>query len=58
MICVERDGYLVYADADHVEIVPRVQDKPLTPKDYMAMADALCDVALDAIEKMKEGREQ
>ena len=56
MICVERDGYLVYADADHVEIVPRVQNKPLTPKDWMDMADALCDAALDEIEKQKQRR--
>lgn len=55
MICVERDGYLVYADADRVEIVPRVQDKPLTPQDYMTMADALCDVAMD-LEKQRRNQ--
>lgn len=56
MICVLKDGYLVYADADRVEIVKRVQDKPLTIQDYMAMADALCDAALDEIEKQKQRR--
>ena len=55
---LSKDGYLLCIGADRVTIVVQVLNRPLTPKDWMDMADALCDVALDAIEKRKEGREQ
>ena len=49
----EKDGYLLCIGADRVTIVVRVLDRPLTPKDWMDMADALCDAALDEIEKRR-----
>lgn len=53
---VVKDGYLLCIGADRVTIVKQVQNKPLTPKDWMDMADALCDAALDELEKRKEVR--
>ena len=50
---LSKDGYLLCIGADRVTIVKQIATKPLTPKDWMDMADALCDVALDEIEKRR-----
>ena len=50
---LSKDGYLLCIGADRVTIVVQVLDRPLTPKDWMDMADALCDAALDEIEKRR-----
>ena len=53
---VVKDGYLLCIGADCVMIVKQIATKPLTPRDWMDMADALCDAALDEIEKQKQRR--
>ena len=53
---LSKDGYLLCIGADRVTIIKQVQDRPLTPKDWMDMADALCDAALEQIEKQRRNQ--